>query len=331
MLRSWRDSSVRSAPPVRCSGPSAGSCSPGSRCWREPRRASFSRSPVTAASRRRCSHRRDGPRPGGDRGCDLHALAGGRPPGRARRRAVQAAARLQRREPILRRSRRGGRARQAASALRRVLGAAALALAWQAFRGREVHALPAVVAYPAAAFIAIAAVSLTWTSQLDAGANTLAYFILPFATLLAVAGRAPFPPGCRALAIVAVSLAGSSLRSASRRQRTTSCSSRRASRSATPSAPFFRVTSLFRDPSLYGRHVVLGIAVLLVALLRRRINVFVAAALIAFLRRAVLLLLAVELRRALRRHDRTRPGRGRPPAADRRDRDQRRCSAARAT
>ena len=165
-----------------------------------------------------------------------------------------------------------------------VLGAAALALAWQAFRGREVHALPAVVAYPAAAFIAIAAVSLTWTSQLDAGANTLAYFILPFATLLAVAGRAPFPPWMpRALAIVAVSLAGSSPRSASgRRQRTTSCSSRRASRSATPSAPFFRVTSLFRDPSLYGRHVVLGIAVLLVALLRRRINVFVAAALIAF-------------------------------------------------
>jgi hypothetical protein len=35
---------------------------------------------------------------------------------------------------------------------------------------------------------------------------------------------------------------------------------------------FFRVTSLFRDPSLYGRHVVLGIAVLLVALLYRRIG-----------------------------------------------------------
>jgi hypothetical protein len=35
---------------------------------------------------------------------------------------------------------------------------------------------------------------------------------------------------------------------------------------------FFRVTSLFRDPSLYGRHVVLGIAVLLVALLYRRVG-----------------------------------------------------------
>jgi hypothetical protein len=46
---------------------------------------------------------------------------------------------------------------------------------------------------------------------------------------------------------------------------------------------FFRVTSLFRDPSLYGRHVVQGIALLLVVLLARRIHVLVAAPLIAFL------------------------------------------------
>ncbi len=167
-----------------------------------------------------------------------------------------------------------------------VLGAAALALAWQAFRGRhQVHPLPAVVAYPAAAFIAIAAVSLTWTSQLDAGANTLAYFILPFATLLAVAGRAPFPPWMpRALAIVAVSLAALfaavGLWQAATHDLLFFSPSVEVGNAF---SSFFRVTSLFRDPSLYGRHVVLGIAVLLVALLRRRINPLVAAALIAFL------------------------------------------------
>ena len=65
---------------------------------------------------------------------------------------------------------------------------------------------------------------------------------------------------------------------------------------------FFRVTSLFRDPSLYGRHVVLGIAVLLVALLYRahrlghRDRGDGAA-----VRRALLLVLAVEPRRAVRR------------------------------
>jgi O-antigen ligase len=46
---------------------------------------------------------------------------------------------------------------------------------------------------------------------------------------------------------------------------------------------FFRVTSLFRDPSLYGRHVVLGIAVLLVAVFARRVNPLLAAGLIALL------------------------------------------------
>lgn len=166
-----------------------------------------------------------------------------------------------------------------------VLGAAALALAWQTFRGRPVHPLPAVVAYPAAAFIAIAAVSLTWTSQLDAGANTLAYFILPFATLLAVAGRAPFPPWMpRALAVVAVSLAALfaavGLWQAATHDLLFFSPSVEVGNAF---SSFFRVTSLFRDPSLYGRHVVLGIAVLLVALLRRRVNVVVAAALIAFL------------------------------------------------
>src|SRR5207248_3594026 len=48
-------------------------------------------------------------------------------------------------------------------------------------------------------------------------------------------------------------------------------------------ASFFRVTSLFRDPSLYGRHLVLGIAVLLVLLWLRRIELWIAAALIGLL------------------------------------------------
>ena len=35
---------------------------------------------------------------------------------------------------------------------------------------------------------------------------------------------------------------------------------------------FFRVTSLFRDPSLYGRHLVAAIAILLVAIWLRRMR-----------------------------------------------------------
>ena len=47
---------------------------------------------------------------------------------------------------------------------------------------------------------------------------------------------------------------------------------------------FFRVTSLFRDPSLYGRHVVLGIAVVLVGRCGTgSIGLALAAVVIAFL------------------------------------------------
>lgn len=166
-----------------------------------------------------------------------------------------------------------------------VLGAAALALAWQAARGQGMRPLPAVVAYPAAAFIAVAALSLTWTSRLDAGANTLAYFLLPFATLLAVAGRAPFPPWMpRVLAVVAIALASVfaavGLWQAATHDLLFFSPSVEVGNAF---SSFFRVTSLFRDPSLYGRHLVLGIAVLLVALFARRLNVLVAGALIAFL------------------------------------------------
>jgi putative inorganic carbon (HCO3(-)) transporter len=167
-----------------------------------------------------------------------------------------------------------------------VLGSAALALAWLALRGRrEIEPLPLVVSVPAAMFIGIAALSLAWTSDLDTGANTLAYFLLPFATLLCVAARAPFPPWMpRALAAIGVALA--SLFAAVGLYQAATHDLFFFSPSVEVGnafSSFFRVTSLFRDPSLYGRHLVLGIALLLVAVLARRLNVVVAAGLIAFI------------------------------------------------
>src|SRR5918992_1618154 len=167
-----------------------------------------------------------------------------------------------------------------------VLGSTALALAWLALFGRrEIEPLPWIVSVPAAAFIGIAALSLTWTSDLDAGANTLAYFLLPFAALLAVAGRAPFPLWMpRVLAIIAVALAALfaavGLWQAATHDLFFFSPSVEVGNAF---SSFFRVTSLFRDPSLYGRHVVLGIAVVLVAALARKLGVLPATALIAFL------------------------------------------------
>jgi hypothetical protein len=166
-----------------------------------------------------------------------------------------------------------------------VLAATALALGWNALRGRELARVPAVVSLPAVAFLSVAGLSLLWTDDLQAGENVLAYFLFPFAVLVAVVARAPFPSWMtRALAMIAIALA-SVFAAAGLIQAAT-----HKLWFFSPSvevgnvySSFFRVTSLFRDPSLYGRHVVLGIAVLLVAVLLRRVHPLVALSLAAFL------------------------------------------------
>jgi O-antigen ligase len=166
-----------------------------------------------------------------------------------------------------------------------VLAAASLALVYRVIRGDTVFPLPRVLAAPAAACFALASLSLLWSSDTIAGANLLAFFLLPFATLVAVIGRAPFPDWMpRALAAIAVvlgcifALVGL-LQAATERLLFFAPNLE----VANTYGSFFRVTSLFRDPSLYGRHLVLAIAVLLVAVWLRRVHWGVAAPLIALL------------------------------------------------
>jgi hypothetical protein len=166
-----------------------------------------------------------------------------------------------------------------------VLGATALALGWNALRGRDLKRVPAVVSLPAVAVLAVAAVSLLWTNDLHAGENVLAYFLFPFAVLVAVVARAPFPLWMpRVLATIAVALATlfavvGLIQAATHKLWFFSP----AVEVGNAYSSFFRVTSLFRDPSLYGRHVVLGIAVLLVAVLYGRLSPFLAVPLVGLL------------------------------------------------
>jgi hypothetical protein len=166
-----------------------------------------------------------------------------------------------------------------------VLGVAAVELVLRTARGAPVAALPRPLVWPAIAFFAICCVSLAWSSDLEAGRNLLAFFLLPFAVLVAVVGRAPFPPWLpRVLALEAVALsclfALVGLWEAATHRLFFFAPNLEVSNSYTS---FFRVTSLFRDPSLYGRHVVLAMAVVLVPLWLRRLNVLIAAALLAVL------------------------------------------------
>jgi O-antigen ligase len=166
-----------------------------------------------------------------------------------------------------------------------VLAAAATALGWRAVRGGEVRTLPRPVAFPATAFFAFACASLVWADDVEAGANLLLFFTLPFVALLATVGRAAYPDWApRALATAAIALA-SLFAAVGLWQAATHELFFYAPNLATSNAntEYFRVTSLFGDPSLYGRHVVLGIGVALTLLATGRWRRWPLIALIALM------------------------------------------------
>jgi O-antigen ligase len=153
-----------------------------------------------------------------------------------------------------------------------ILAAAAMALGWQTLRGGEVRALPRPVVFPAAAFFAFACCSLTWADDVEAGTNLLLFFTLPFVALLATVARAKYPawaPGALATAAIGLAslFAAVGLWQAATHELFFYAPNLETSNANTD---YFRVTSLFGDPSLYGRHVVLGIGVALTLLATRR-------------------------------------------------------------
>jgi O-antigen ligase len=160
-----------------------------------------------------------------------------------------------------------------------VLAAAAVALAWRAFAASEqgtlpTRALPRSLALPAAALLAFACVSLVWADYPRAGVEVLIFFLLPFAVLLGTLARSPFPDWMpRALATLTLAMASLfavvGLFQAATRELFFFAPNLALSNA---NSSFFRVTSLFGDPSLYGRHLVVGLAVVLALMALRRID-----------------------------------------------------------
>jgi len=165
-----------------------------------------------------------------------------------------------------------------------VLAASVLALVVRALRSQGDRALPRLIAYPAAAFVLYAGLSLLWTHDLRAGSIELLFFLFPFSALVAVVLRSPYRAWHpRALAVTLVAL-GTLFSAVALFQRLTHghlLASDVARSNAYTS--YFRVTSLFKDPSVFGRHVVIAIGVLLVAMWLGRVRFWVAAGLTAFL------------------------------------------------
>jgi putative inorganic carbon (HCO3(-)) transporter len=171
-----------------------------------------------------------------------------------------------------------------------VLAAAGLALGWRALSARSggtlpTRALPPVVAVPLAAFTAYSCLSLLWAGDLRDSVEALVFFTLPFTVLVGTVGRAPYPEwGPRILARVGVALAALfaaiGLYQAATRELFFFAPNLEISNA---NSSFFRVTSLFGDPSLYGRHLVLGMSIVLTVLALRRLDERLGLALLALL------------------------------------------------
>ena len=165
-----------------------------------------------------------------------------------------------------------------------VLASTALALAYRAARNDGLPAPPRALAVPVALFVALAAISLLWSQDVRSGAIQLAFVLFPFALLVAVLARAPFPDWLpRALAAVLVSLASAFALLGLWQLRSRDLVFAPEVEAANAYTNFFRVTAVFKDPSIYGRHLAVAIVVVLVALWVGRVGLPLGAAVIALL------------------------------------------------
>jgi hypothetical protein len=164
---------------------------------------------------------------------------------------------------------------------------AALALAYRILRGERPPPPPFLLALPLAAFVTFASTSFLWTWDERAGGIELAFFVFPFVVGLATVARSPFANWLpRALLATVVALGTLFAAVGIWQAHTRTLFFGRDVEVANAYTTFFRVTSLFKDPSLYGRYLVVPIAVLLVAILVRRgrtIDWVVATAFVSFL------------------------------------------------
>ncbi len=168
-----------------------------------------------------------------------------------------------------------------------VLAASALALAYRTLSGNRPTPPPFLLALPLAALVAVSATSYLWTWDERAGAIVLAFFVFPFTAGFAVVARAPLAAWLpRALAVTLVSLGALFAAIGIWQAQTRTLFFARDVAVANAYTTFFRVTSLFKDPSLYGRYLIVPIVVLLVVILLRRgraVEWVAAAAAAAFL------------------------------------------------
>jgi hypothetical protein len=155
-----------------------------------------------------------------------------------------------------------------------VVVVAAIALAWELYgddtRSRELGPL----AWPLAAFVAWTGVSLLWSKDPRQGAIELLFFVLPFGLLTVALARLVWSRAwvltlyvqlaVMALVFAVIGIVQYETRSIFWNPKV------RVDNAYAPSGWFYRVNSVFYDPSIYGRFLVIAILASLVIVLVRR-------------------------------------------------------------
>ena len=155
-----------------------------------------------------------------------------------------------------------------------VVAVAALALAWELYgdddRSRELGPL----AWPVAAFVAFDSVSLIWSQDVRQGAIELLFFVLPFGLLAVALARLVWSRGwvttiyvqlaVMALVFAVIGIVQYETRNIFWNPKV------KVDNAYAPNGWFYRVNSVFYDPSIYGRFLVIGILASLVVVLRKR-------------------------------------------------------------
>jgi putative inorganic carbon (hco3(-)) transporter len=153
-----------------------------------------------------------------------------------------------------------------------VLGATVL-LGWELVRDRPRSDELRLAAWPLAAYVAWTGASVAWSQDVHAGAIELLAFYVPFTILALAIARLPWSAlGVRALyaevVVMALVFAGVGFY----QYETRDIFQNPKVITSNAYAPFFRVNSVFWDPSVYGRFLVVAMVPTIVLLVRGRVR-----------------------------------------------------------
>ena len=155
-----------------------------------------------------------------------------------------------------------------------VVAAAALALAWELFGDDERTRELGIASLPVAGLVAWTGLSLLWTDDLRQGAISLVFFWLPFGLLAVSLARLPWRRRWLSGLYAQLAVMGAAIALIGVYQYTARDVFWNpkviVDNAYAPSGWFYRVNSVFYDPSIYGRFLVVAILASLVLVLHGR-------------------------------------------------------------